>query len=135
MKQQNLSAPTRPYVHALPLTDEDSQRWSDDDHDRAALALICGSLLRLVRRQAGRGAADAAEVAGIGQLLAKGERFLEQDAVNRCIAMARAWTQPEGWRRYGATPQVVQTVMIAAVSGLIRSLRQPQAQAMAQRAA
>ncbi|HEY0917143.1 MAG TPA: hypothetical protein VGE22_19855 [Solimonas sp.] len=132
MKQQNLNSPTRPYVHALPLAaDEDSLHWTDDDHDRAALALICGSLLRLVRRQAGRGAADAAEVNAIGQLLAKGERFLEQDTVNRCIVMARAWTQPEGWRRYGATPQVVQTVMVAAVSGMIRSLRDPKARASA----
>lgn len=133
MKQQNLNSPTRSYVHALPLAgaDEDSLHWTDDDHDRAALALICGSLLRLVRRQAGRGAADAAEVTAIGQLLAKGERFLEQDTVNRCIVMARAWTQPEGWRRYGATPQVVQTVMVAAVSGMIRSLRDPQARASA----
>ncbi|MDM4769157.1 hypothetical protein [Solimonas sp. SE-A11] len=129
MKQQNLSDFTRPYVHALtPVeTDEDSLHWSDDDHDRAALALICGSLLRLVRRQPGRGEVDAAEVAAIGQLLAQGERFLEQGTVQRCIVMARAWTQPEGWRRYGATSQVVQTVMIAAVSGMIRSLRHSEA--------
>lgn len=129
MKQQNLNGSSRPYVHALPLaeSDADHQPWSDDDHDRAALELICGSLLRLVRRPAGRGAVDAAEVAAIGQLLAQGERFLEQDTVSRCIVMARAWTQAEGWRRYGATPQVVQAVMIAAVSGMIRDLRQPQA--------
>ena len=126
MKQQNLNGSSRPYVHAMPLAEaDDALPWSDDDHDRAALALICSSLLRLVRRPAGRGATDAAEVAAIGRLLAQGERFLEQDTVSRCIVMAGAWTQAEGWRRYGATPQVVQAVMVAAVSGMLRSLREP----------
>lgn len=126
MKQQNLSRSSLPYVHALPMAEaDDASPWSDDDHDRAALALICSSLLRLVRRPAGRGNADAAEVAAIGKLLAQGERFLERDSVSRCIVMAGAWTQAEGWRRYGATPEVVQAVMIAAVSGMLRSLREP----------
>lgn len=83
-----------------------------------------GELLRLVRRPPGRGEVDAARVKAIGGQLAQAGSLLDQESVSRAISMARAWTRADGWQVYGRSPQIVQAVMVAAASAMLKTIRE-----------